>query len=212
MKNQSTTAGFGDAYAASQIARRESGLRARIKQFYLDRVLKHALGPTVDIGCGAGQLLEQLPPGSIGLEVNPALVQDLKTRGLDVMPIDPDHTRITLGDLPVGRVRTAVLSHVLEHFADAATVLRRLMQDCTALGITRLIVVVPGSVGYASDDTHRTFVTLDYLRARGLLHGPGFTLKHRSYFPGNVAAIGRLFIYHELMLVYDLTTETVAGV
>ena len=197
-------AGFGDAYAASQLARRDSGWRARVKQFYLDRILRHARGVTVDIGCGAGQLLEQLPPGSIGLEVNPALLRDLRAQGLPVLPIEPDETRVTLGDLQAGVAETAVLSHVLEHFADAASVLHRLLADCRALGIARLIVVVPGRVGYASDATHKTFVTVDYLRRHGLLEGPGFVVAHQSYFPGDFEAIGRLFIYHELMLVYDL--------
>ena len=198
------TTEFGTTYAASQIARRDSGWRSRIKQFYLDRILEQVRGPTVDIGCGAGQLLEQLPSGSVGLEVNEALVADLRSRGLAVLQSSPDESRIALGMLSPGRVRTAVLSHVLEHFADAAGVLRGLMHDGRRLGISRLVVVVPGRVGYASDATHKTFVALDYLSTHGLLDGPGFRTTHRSYFPGDFAILGRLFIYHELMLVYEL--------
>ena len=195
---------FGDRYAAVQLARRGSGLRALIKQFYLNRILRFVDGVTVDIGCGAGQLVEQLPPGSIGIEVNPALIATLRARGLEVLQVDPDPSAISLGSLRAGVARTAVLSHVLEHFDDAATVLRRLMADCRSLGIARLVVVVPGLVGFRSDATHRTFVTLDYLRQNGLLAGPGFDVVHRSFFPGDAQFIGRLFIYHELMIVYDL--------
>ncbi len=195
---------FGDRYAASQIARRNNRLRSLVKQFYLDRILGYAEGVTVDIGCGAGQLLEQLPRGSIGLEINPALVRNLRTKGLDVIQITPSDSSIPLGTLRPGVARTAVLSHVLEHFGDAAGVLRGLMRSCAAVGISRLIVVVPGWVGYQSDTTHKTFVTLDYLKANALLAGDGFNAVHRSFFPGNLEVIGRLFVYHELMVVYDL--------
>ncbi len=201
---------FDDDYAARQIARSENPLRARVKQFYLDRILRQVDGPTVDIGCGAGQLLEQLPAGSLGLEVNPVLVQNLQARGLNVMPIVPDATRIDLGEVRPGTVRTAVLSHVLEHFADAASVLRRLLADCAALGISRLVVVVPGSAGFAKDDTHKTFVTLDYLAGQGLVEGAGFAMTHRSYFPGDMRSFGGLFAYHELMVVYDLRSNRTA--
>jgi SAM-dependent methyltransferase len=199
---------FDLQYAARQLDRRSNGFRARIKQFYLDRVLRHVRGPTLDIGCGAGQLLERLPPGSIGLEVNPALVADLQARGLRVELVVPTTNALALGSVRPGDVKTAVLSHVLEHFDDAAAVLRRLFDDCAARGIERVVVVVPGLVGYRSDATHRTFVTLAYLRAHGLVSaqagGGGFHLVHHSYFPGNLRFIGRLFVYHELMLVYDL--------
>ena len=201
---------FDEHYAASQIARRDSGLRARFKRFYLDRILRFATGVTVDIGCGAGQLLEQLPKGSIGLEINPTLVRHLRAKGLDVLQATPSATSISLGALRPSRARAAVLSHVLEHFDEADEVLRRLMRSCTTLGISRLIVVVPGWVGYGSDNTHRTFVTLDYLRAKGLLEGPGFRAVHHSYFPGNLEAIGRVFVYHELMVVYDLVAGDAA--
>ncbi len=195
---------FGDRYAASQLARRDSGVRARVKQLYLDRILRFATGVTVDVGCGAGQLLEQLPAGSIGIEVNPALVAALRSRGLNVLQVAGDPSTISLGTVQPGVASTVVLSHVLEHFDDAARVLRRLMVDCSALGVSRLIIVVPGAVGYRSDATHRTFVTLDYLAAHALLDGDGCRVVHRSFFPGDLQAIGRLFIYHELMVVYEL--------
>jgi hypothetical protein len=196
---------FGDAYAASQLARRDSGLRALIRRFYLRRILRYATGITVDIGCGAGQLLEQLPAGSIGLEINPILVVNLRARGLSVIEVPASASSVSLGALRRGVASTAVLSHVLEHFDDAASVLRQLMKDCVALGISRLIVVVPGLAGYRSDSTHKTFVTVDYLSSNGLLGGEGGPrVMHRSFFPGDARLLGHLFIYHELMIVYDL--------
>ncbi len=194
---------FGDRYAASQMARRASPIRRWVKQAYLDRVLGRVEGPTLDVGCGAGQLLEQLPTGSMGLEVNPILVGDLSSRGIRVLQITGRPDRIELGDFALGTFQTLVLSHVLEHFENAARVFEMLLEDCAARGIARVIIVVPGKVGYESDSTHKTFVTLDYIESNNLTSHAGFTLGHRSYFPGNFESIGKLFIYHELMLVYD---------
>lgn len=196
---------FGGRYAATQLARRENPLRRKIKQFYLDRILAHAVGPTLDVGCGAGQLLEQLPAGSMGLEVNPVLVDELERRGMRVSQATANPDRIELGDFANGVFRTLVISHVLEHFDHAGQVLAALLQDCAARGIERVIVVVPGKVGYDSDATHKTFVTLDYVESENLMSWAGFKLRHRSYYPGNFKAMGKLFIYHELMLVYDRT-------
>ena len=62
---------FGRDYALTQIDRQRNPLRKLIKSFYVSRVLKHVNGPAIDLGCGAGQILERLPPGSMGIEVNP---------------------------------------------------------------------------------------------------------------------------------------------
>ena len=198
---------FDEAYAARQISRRGNPLRRWLRAFYLDRVVRFAHGPTVDIGCGAGPLLRRLPAGSIGLEVNPTLVTALRAEGFTVIAAEQDPSRIVLDQVEPHAVQTAVLSHVLEHFDAAADVLKRLFEDCRRLGITRLVVVVPGRVGYDSDATHRTYVTLDYLRSHSLLQGPGRRVVHHSFFPGDHPSIGDLFIYHELMLVYDIDPD-----
>ncbi len=195
---------FDRAYADRQLARRGSAVRRWVKARYVARVLAHVRGPAVDLGCGAGQILARLPRGSMGVEVNPVLVDTLRAEDLDVVRAVPHPDRVDLDAVPAHRFGTAILSHVLEHFADAAGVLRRLMTDCAARGIGRLVVVVPGAAGYRTDDTHRTFVTLDYLRAHGLLGGADHRVVHRSFFPGDAAAFGRWFAYHELMLVYEL--------
>ena len=79
---------FDVNYAAEQLRRSRHPFRRAIKRFYLDAVLREVAGSTVDLGCGAGQLLRRLPVGSIGLEVNPALVEALKKDGLEVARYD----------------------------------------------------------------------------------------------------------------------------
>ena len=79
---------FNAIYAAEQIRRRSSLLRRMVKAGYLANLTRRFDGPTIDLGCGAGQLLERLPPGSVGLEFNIALLEHLKRLHLDVLQYD----------------------------------------------------------------------------------------------------------------------------
>lgn len=193
---------FGSDYAANQIARQRSPLRKLIKSFYVSRVVRHVTGLTIDLGCGAGQILERLPPGSLGIEVNPHLVTYLAERGFRVLPAVASDTGFDLSQIKKNEFKNLVLSHVLEHFENANQVLGALLRDCSKLGIETVIIVVPGANGYRSDATHKTFVTMDYLRQYEMIDCEGFHLAEHSYFPINFKLIGELFIYHELMLIY----------
>ena len=71
------TMDFDQAYAAEQIRRRSSPLRRLIKSQYLANLTQRFSGPTIDLGCGAGQLLERLPAGSEGNVAPRALVRSV---------------------------------------------------------------------------------------------------------------------------------------
>lgn len=202
MEHQNTE--FGREYARAQINRQKSAFRQAIKSFYVSRILRHVDSPSIDYGCGAGQILERLPKGSIGVEINPHLVENLLERGLRVIQANPERNRFNLDGIQKNEFRTLILSHVLEHFENADKVLRQLLIDCKDIGISKLIVVVPGKVGFSSDATHKTFVDLDYLEAKGMFDCEGYRVSHYSYFPGNFRFIGDYFIYHELMFIYRL--------
>lgn len=195
---------FGYDYAQKQMDRQQNPLRKLVKSFYVSRVLRHVQGPSLDLGCGAGQILARLPPGSAGMEVNPYLVADLRQRGFEVMPVTESGFGLSLAGVAKNRFTTLVLSHVLEHFDHADQVLRQLLQDCAQLGISNVVIVVPGQTGYRSDPTHKTFVTMAYLESHQLRACEGFKLAHHSYFPGNIKLIEKFFIYHELLLVYKM--------
>jgi len=197
------TSEFGADYGTQQLRRSRHPLRRFIKRFYIRNILREVTGPSIDFGCGAGQLLACLPQGSIGLEVNPFLVESLRTQGLDVIHYDAESDRFSLAALPEKRYSTFIMAHVLEHFADAALVLRTLLHSCRRLGIQRFILVLPGWKGYLSDATHKTFVDRGYLRREGLLSCEGYALRHARYFPIDREAVGRYFVFHELIAVFD---------
>lgn len=198
-----STHDYDARYAERQLSRARNPLRRLIKGFYLRDLMREVRGPAIDFGCGAGQILARLPAGSVGLEVNATLVEALRDGGLNVQLYDPEADRLTFGALPAGQYQTFVMSHVLEHFDDAADGLRQILRACDRLGVSRAIIVVPGQKGYAFDDTHRSFVNEDYLHEHGLLECEGYRVSRMRYFPIDHAAVGKYFTFHELKIVYD---------
>jgi hypothetical protein len=194
---------FDREYAARQLRRSRNPLRRAIKHFYLKNMLREVRGRTVDLGFGAGQLLEKLPPGSLGLEVNPHLVDAARRAGLNAALYDADAAEPLIGVVPPETHSTLVMAHVLEHFDEAHHVVRRMLRSCAVLGIGRIVFVVPGEKGYGFDATHRTFVNARYLAEHGLLECEGYAVTVSRYFPGNAEWIGKYYTFHEFMFVYE---------
>jgi SAM-dependent methyltransferase len=195
---------FDRRYAEEQLRRASHPLRRFIKGFYLRSILRDVRGPAIDFGCGAGQLLERLPAGSIGLELNTHLIENLRGRGLDVRRALGDERDFELRECEPMRFRTLVIAHVIEHLHDPAPALHTLLASCRRLGVQRVIVVVPGAKGFASDATHRTPVDRAYVERHLGRHCEGFALTRLGYFPGPWAWIGAWFVFHEMKFVYDL--------
>lgn len=213
---------YGQEYTDHQAGR--SRLRKVVRRPWLRAAAGFVEGPTIDLGCGVGELLERLPAGSKGLEINKASVEHCRAKGLDVTyydgwaddwqlsavrdGVDGDEARpdpLDSGDrheIGDGRFDTLIMSHVLEHLDEPVDVLHRLLTTAGPLGLRQVLIVVPGRAGFRSQETHRTFVD------RGMLSGPtvtrdtGFALASTSYFPGNLRWIGDVFLYHELRASY----------
>lgn len=200
----SSSAGeFDLAYAAEQLRRSQHPMRRIVKGFYHRNVVRHARGPTIDFGCGAGQMLERLPAGSVGLELNPHLIKALRERHLSVVEARGDLTDFELKPFQEGVFRSLIISHVLEHLPDPAEALAVMFRACQRLGITRVIAVVPGEKGYASDRTHKTFIDKAYLDTRLPQVLEGFSRTHLSYYPGPWEWVGRYYVFHELQFIFD---------
>ena len=194
---------FDRHYAAEQLRRSRHPLRSLIKGFYLRNMVRDVRGPTIDFGCGAGQLLARLPAGSVGLEVNPHLIQALRSAGLTVHQAHATMRDFELMDLAPGRFRTLVIAHVLEHLPDPAEALRILFAACQRIGVERMVVVVPGARGFASDRTHKTFIDRAYVSGKLPVESAGFRRTSLSYFPLSWEWVGRYFVFHEMKIVFD---------
>jgi len=194
---------FEKSYATRQLIRSQNPLRRLIKQLYLNNILRDIEGPTIDFGCGAGQLLEQLPKNSLGLEINPFLVEYLIKKDLNVHLYNPEIDNFALRDLPKKTYHTFVIAHVLEHFDNPADILRKLFHACIELEVKRFIAIVPGSKGFKFDNTHKTFVNYRYIEKNNLINYKGYQLIKSEYFPINKEFIGNLFTFHESKFVYE---------
>lgn len=196
---------YGEGYTRYQLER--GSVRKLVRRIYLDAAVRSLQGPTVDFGCGVGELLRRLPSGSLGLEINPVSVEHCRSRGLDALVYDGDTDNWSLGVLdPERRLQSLVVSHVLEHLERPMDKLTSLLRACGRLGISRALAIVPGRRGYESDDTHRTFIDEEMLADPRVVQGTGFALSHSRYFPGNARFLGDFFPYHELQVTFDAVT------
>lgn len=126
-------------------------------------------------------------------------------RGLNVLLYDPGLDNYELRDLNSGKYNTLVISHVLEHMTEPGNVLKSLMQACTRLGVSRILVIVPCKAGFTYDPTHITYVSKEFLEKNDLLKYCGFSLKKWGYFPFNLKSAGDFFIFNEFYALYALS-------
>lgn len=194
---------FDAAYTDYQT--RRSWLRKWVRRAYLRSAQRQLPGPTLDFGCGVGELLARLPAGSRGLEYNPATVDWCRRQGLPVDAYDgfADDWSLSALGATGARFESMVISHVLEHLEAPAQVLHKLLLAASRLGIGNVLVIVPGRAGYRIDDTHRTFVERAMLDDEAITRGTGFAQTHRRYFPGDLRAIGDVFPHHELQVRFQ---------
>lgn len=97
--------------------------------------------------------------------VNPCLIRSLSAAGLNVMAYNLEADDFALTGIAPGAYRTLVIAHVLEHFNNAANAVRKLLRAAKGLGVEKIVIVVPGSKGFASDATHKTSTGL-FLKLR----------------------------------------------
>lgn len=194
--------GFDGAYAAEQLRRSQHPIRRLVRSLYLRNQLRYLSGPTIDFGCGAGQLLARLPPHSVGIEANPDLVAWVAQQGHQVHRSQGDYGDFDLLDLPAGRFRSLVVAHVLEHLEDPARALWALLQGCQRLGVTRVLMVVPGARCMPADATHRTLIDRAWLAAHPVPPELGFVVTRVRFFPGP-GWLGSLFAFHEMLVTFD---------
>ncbi|CCH56887.1 hypothetical protein BN8_06277 [Fibrisoma limi BUZ 3] len=193
---------YAEEYTAYQLQR--SGFRRWVRNnLYFKNILQFVTGPTIDFGCGVGELLELLPTGSVGLEVNESAVRYCQSRGLDVHLYDPEADGYRLGGLPVGQFKSLVMAHVLEHLTDSDEVIKKLLSTGQRLGLERLVFVVPGVKGFKHDTTHQTFLDPAYFKKFSLLNTNGYRVIHQAYFPINSQKFSGFFTHNELVTVYE---------
>jgi SAM-dependent methyltransferase len=152
--------------------RRLMGLLYR-KLWLYPRLRRQLTGRVLDVGCGIGDFLST-HPGSIGVDINPLLVEWCRNRGLNasVMAID----KIPFGS---GSFESVVLDNVLEHVAHPAPLLAEIRRVLVPGGV--FLVGVPGRRGYRADPDHKVFY--DEATLTRTLEGAGFAFERMLHMP-----------------------------
>jgi SAM-dependent methyltransferase len=154
-------------------------------------------GYTLDIGCGIGRNLRDLPEGGVGVDHNPHSVAAARSRGL--IAFTPDQFEASEFNAP-GRFDSLLLSHVAEHMPekDLEALLRRYLPCLKSGG--RVIFISPQEAGFRLDPTHVRFVDFGALDA--LASAAGLRPMRRYSFPLPRFA-GRFFPYNEFVSVSE---------
>ena len=192
---------FDQSYLDYQTNR--SPIRKLVRRIYLRKAASETVGRTIDFGCGAGELLSRLEPGSKGLEYNDAAVAHVRRMGLPVEHYDGYSDDWSLTPLKHGETYDSmIVSHVLEHLEQPEKVLEALMRAGAGIGVRRFVVILPQRAGYRIDATHRTFVDLPMIQ-NVVSNSAGWKVSSAHYFPFDLQVIGDVFVYNELHVLID---------
>lgn len=126
------------------------------RQFILyPAISKRLVGKTLDVGCGVGKFLK-FRPNTIGADINPYNVDYCKKRGFNAVLIQEENWPFEAETFD-----SALLDNVLEHIPDPHSILNSIKKVLKPRG--RLVVGVPGPVGFAHDSDHKVFYTEEKL-------------------------------------------------
>ncbi len=157
--------------------------------------LRRLLGdrPTLDVGCGIGRNLVNLPPGSVGVDHNPTSVQVCRDSGLTAFTVDEFLARGT-----EHRYAGMLAAHLVEHLPPgaAAEVLRSYLPFLEPGAV--VVLICPQERGFASDPTHTDFVDQAALGALAGELGLGLARQYSFPLP---RFTGRVFTYNEFVTV-----------
>jgi SAM-dependent methyltransferase len=137
------------------------------------RLNLHLKGKVLDVGCGIGDMLSYRK-NTVGLDVNPLNVAFCRKRELEAHIMKPDV--IPFGDESFDSV---LLDNVLEHIERPSLLFKEIRRVLKPDGF--LLIGVPGSKGYESDDDHKVFY--DEKKLHALAQKNHFNVNHLLYMP-----------------------------
>ncbi|MCA9375009.1 methyltransferase domain-containing protein [Candidatus Dojkabacteria bacterium] len=191
---------FGEEY--NQYLSNRSFLRNRMRRmFYFRDLLQYIIGDAIDFGCGVGELLEYLRPGSIGFEVNPDSVAQCRSKNLKVFLYEPEKDQYKFSMIQPGKYKTFTMNHVLEHIPNAAKVLAQILSSCARLEIDNVQITVPGYKGFEHDKTHIQFIDDSFLEKNGFTRNKKYKIVESKYYPINNKSFSKYFTHNEFRII-----------
>jgi SAM-dependent methyltransferase len=165
--------------------------RSKLSLFYRQYILylklcKFLKGNALDIGCGLGDFLK-FRKKTIGVDVNPSIVEWCKNQNLDV--------KLQINDtFPFDdkSFSSIILDNVLEHIEFPNKLLSEVNRVHVEGG--SLIIGVPGELGYDQDTDHKVFYTEEKLIKK--ISSYGYKVEKVFYTPLNFSLLSYLIKQH----------------
>ena len=159
------------------------------------RICRRLKGKVLDVGCGIGDMLS-FRAGTVGVDVNPLLVEHCRSRGLEAHLSQSD--RLPFSDRSFDG---ALLDNVLEHLPDPRAVLSEIGRVLVPRG--RLVVGIPGWQGYRRDSDHKVFYDEESLVL--CLAASGFAVTEMFFTPFRSRVLDRVLPQYCVYGVFDWT-------
>lgn len=158
-------------------------------------------GVTLDVGCGIGRNLKNLPEGSVGVDHNKHSIKFVRDHGMKGYTTEEFFAS---KKIKKNRYDSILLGHVLEHLTheDAKNLLAQYLPYLKKNG--RIIIFCPQEKGYLSDETHITF--FDHNKIQELLKHLNLVTERKYSFPFP-RFLGKIFKYNEFVVVGSLVKE-----
>ncbi len=192
------TAGAGYAQRLQRLEGARWKQLLNVQAPYRWNLRRMSLGRTLDVGCGIGRNLLNLPDG-VGVDHNATAVEVARSRGLVAYTVEE---LATAPDAKPGSFDSMLLAHVVEHMTEpeGVSLVRGYLPYLRPGG--RVVCITPQERGWTTDATHVRFVGYPELDA--LAAALGLTVERRGSFPFPRWA-GRMFPYNEFVVVAALT-------
>jgi 2-polyprenyl-3-methyl-5-hydroxy-6-metoxy-1,4-benzoquinol methylase len=189
-------------YTNRLVSLQESGWKKRLRRFdpYGIHIRRVCNGPTLEVGCGIGRLLQFLPKGSIGVDHNSNSIDHCISKGLDAFTSDSfEKSQQSLR----GKFDFLLLSHLLEHMSQMDAVQLILGYKHWIKDDGKVVVICPQEKGFASDSTHIEF--MDFEKIGQIVREAGFEVLRSYSFPFP-RFVGSTYIYNEFVSIGRLIT------
>lgn len=165
-----------------------------VQRPYRKNIQKLQLGRTLEIGCGIGRLLENLPENSLGIDHNEHSINIAKSKGYSA--VTTDEFKGNLREYTKVRFDSMLLAHVLEHMttAEGTAIIKEYLPYIDG----KVVVICPQEKGFKSDETHINF--LKHADIETILRDCGLKIVKSYSFPFP-ASVGKIFTYNETIVV-----------
>jgi SAM-dependent methyltransferase len=170
------------------------------KYFFIRNLLKFIDGKTLDFGCGVGEILKFMPPGSMGLDNNKSSINYCLNKGLVVRIYRPEIDRYNFNFIKPNSYKTLLMNHVLEHLDNPKKTLSEILKSANQKKIGRVVIVVPGRKGFEADQTHVEFIDHHFFSQ---IKRNGYKIIYQKYYPIDNVFLSNLFRYQEFITVLE---------